>query len=128
MYVNDGLDCCGMRELSSIRDNEDPKINVLITARENLHDMGGFSLVVFSDNSKSRYKYGQKLSAFIIKNKLGAVVETPRVRNPNTGRTICGWLWQVNVSALRKFYYANAPKHDENLSEWDECTCLDCNT
>ena len=96
--------CCGIREISGVWNIDGPK-GVLKTVHSYFRGGGSCAIIMFSD--AMAYGDGAKLSAIIKKHKLGLVVETGRVHNPNSGRAIKGWLWTVNKKALKAWYKKN---------------------
>lgn len=57
-----------------------------------------FGIVMFSDST--RRGNGQKLAAYITRYKLGTIIPSDIIINPNTGRDIQAWMWQLNIPAL----------------------------
>lgn len=112
---------CGVRQLYGVRDKE-PK-EVLYEALKDVRPWGvdwqlnnmRFGIILFSDKvARPRgAKYskfgGVKFAEFVIENKLGKIISSDIITNPNTSNKIQVWVWQLNRPALIK-WYNNAAK------------------
>lgn len=59
------------------------------------------AMVCFSD--VTRGSRGTRLADYIAEKKLGPVMASQSVRNPNSGNLITVWIWHVDTNALRRF-------------------------
>lgn len=100
------LNCCGITELADICTDATPEHSLLVAGT---YDQG---LVVFSDVHTSQYKHGKALASLIKRLKLGKVVVSYTVTNPNTENRVRAWMWSVNQKALETWQDAhrNDPK------------------
>lgn len=89
--------CCGLKEIDGLQSRAIDSLEQVVQYRtKNL-----FCSVVFSDNTRWD-KRGIKLGKYIEENKLGSIVKTRSVKNPNSNNTINVWVWNINVKALFK--------------------------
>jgi len=106
MIEIEGMCCCGVREISGICG---------IKSKEVIKDFceivyGGysedprldFSFVIFTDIN--RQSYGDNLTKFIKKFKLGEVISTKSKLNPNSGNMLKVYVWWVNDKNLREWW------------------------
>lgn len=127
---------CGVRQLSGLcRDtahysasDQIPPAEVLIEAFKNSDDNDWgyhlpkavsdikFGMVIFSDST--RRGNGKKLAAFIEKKGLGKIIPSDTLVNPNTKRSIQMWIWQLNRTALIKWFKENAAEDYEQQEQW----------
>ena len=54
--------------------------------------------LIFTQASPGRY--GADLAAYIIKNKLGTILQTPSQANPNSGNKVIMFLWSLDKPNL----------------------------
>lgn len=120
-----GISCCGLRELNSISNHSTPAEALKKACSElipyNLYtpkpsnkkldiDHLEFSQVVFSQayvpGRTSKTGYGDRLMAFIEEHNLGTVVRGRTNTNPNSGNRLTVFLWAVNRAALVRWYNA----------------------
>lgn len=92
----DSIECCGIYEINGL---DTRPVNIIKGIIEHLHR--DYRLLIFHDAIK--YKRGEKLAAFIRRHKLGRVVASSTVWNPNTSRNIKMWTYYPDWKALRKF-------------------------
>lgn len=112
--------CCGLRELHGIQFGTfDPAgkeyqwshptpeeivwyVKGRMFAEANARDC---AFITFSASNEygHDYRIGDKLSAFIAKNRLGTVHKMKPARNPNSGNMLKAYLWRVNREAMKKF-------------------------
>jgi hypothetical protein len=59
--------------------------------------------------------YGDELSQYISKQKLGKVIESHRKLNPNSGNTVKVFLWQLSRGALNKWAKAHGVEEEPVL-------------
>jgi hypothetical protein len=64
-----------------------------------------FGIIIFSDSA--RRGNGKDLAKYITANKLGTVIPSEEVMNPNTKRKIQMWIWQLDRSAIIKWLKKN---------------------
>ena len=88
---------CGVRYLYNLENDPRNLIRSVIGA---LFTDPHFSQLVFSDNNG--YKNGFSLAEYIAKTPvLGTVVESPVVKNRNSGSNIQTWIWTLPPGAFR---------------------------
>jgi hypothetical protein len=105
------LNCCGVKELSYIRDSS-AKDTVLEVAQAKFYadeldkyeDMNDFAYAIFTDTNQTDYQYGNSLRNFIKENNLGTIKETSPKRNPNTGHKVKVYIWSIKSRNLKSFY------------------------
>mgnify|MGYP001609138010 CR=1 FL=1 len=91
---------CGIAELYGLSDGS-PEEMLLGTFRK-VYSSDGYplrSIILFSDATQNGW--GQALADTISANKLGTIVETPAVRNLNSGNMIKAWLFCPNYEAFK---------------------------
>lgn len=93
--------CCGIEELYDIQYG-DTVIDCVRQAKA--RSIGAVIIFSVSDDTSaySSPKIGRALAAFIRKNKLGRVSETPWAYNGNSGNKIKVFTWTVNRDNLKK--------------------------
>lgn len=121
MYINDSLDCCGMKELSHIGDHRTPQevVDSLIQQIGEEQSDEGTSLkpnaacYVFSEVGGG--KYGRRLADFIKQHDLGTVVRAKGRENPNYvgGHVIRAFLWTPSTKGFKKYVTAHFEKKVE---------------
>jgi len=62
---------------------------------------------IFSDMAHSKSCNGSRVAFFITQNKLGTLVESPTVPNPNSGNVIQTWIWTVSKREIAEFLSKN---------------------
>ena len=102
--------CCGVIEIHGIDEIEDT--NAVIRQFCEAHSEPDCGACLFTSVVRGKYTEGDKLKAFIRKNKLGKVIGMC-VRNPNTDNNVKMYLWQVNWDRL----YALVDKQEESTNE-----------
>ena len=113
-YLND-LDCCGVRELSGIRDHRTPEktLRDAFEGYEGELDDGkkclnlNFCHIIFTDVVGYRPTYGDFLAQYIEANGLGVVTFSVVRKNPNTGNQLRVWVWSLprTEGVITKWYY-----------------------
>lgn len=93
--------CCGVKELDGISAFRSAKQVMGEFYNEITNNFNCPPIILFTGVSKKGY--AQKLKLYIKRNKLGAVVNTKPVKNPNSGNLIEAFLWTVNYKALEKW-------------------------
>lgn len=128
--------CCAVKEMVSIRTEASP-VGVLENVCRHVWPKKDATLNTYRLNNYNRYskpsahyiftgvvkygtkmmssmpvKYGPDLAAYILKNKLGAVVESVpefnRVNNPS--HLIQVWVWTPDPTRLRRWWTKNNPE------------------
>ena len=74
------------------------------------------SIITFSDRIVS--PYGKALASYITENNLGEVIQTPIVRNPNSGNKIILYVWIINMKALKSWIKDN-PYKERETTGWN---------
>lgn len=95
-------ECCAIDELYGIMDDNDPVKSVMTVCEERYEEEGDQAFVMFTD-IKER-KIGKALAQYILKHKLGTIVNTRARKNPNSGNKVSVWIWGVNDRNLRAWY------------------------
>lgn len=97
--------CCGLGIIDHIGSTRD--WGAVIRAVKRTHPRRAH--YVFSQ-AESRYdlrgearKYGEEFMAFILKNKLGTVVKSRAITNPNSGNKLTVFTWTVSPTNLSRF-------------------------
>lgn len=109
--------CCGIRELNGVQQSGSVALIVLKDAARGFYEEGMgsafifFSIAQFSAQSKKR---GKELTDLIEKYKLGVVQKTHAMLNPNSGRMLTMYMWEVNKSGFQSFYKKYAQDEDED--------------
>jgi len=62
---------------------------------------------IFSDMAYSKSCNGSRVAFFITQNKLGTLVESQIVTNPNSGNAIQTWIWTVSKRQIAEFLSKN---------------------
>lgn len=105
--------CCGVNELDGV--GWDTPADALF----GLLKCGEISSrnVVFTDitrNRKRAFTGGWAFAAFLRKNHLGTVLgPSDSGRNPNTGNSVCVWVWTPNRRALDRWESAEGVRRDK---------------
>ena len=97
--------CCGTCELHDLADGPLASLAILAAWQEglikNFSDEGNViyrgnfkPIVLFTD--RTTFRNGTSLADYIRRHRLGEVVTTTPVRNPNSGAKVQGWLWRIN--------------------------------
>lgn len=112
------MTCCGLREITGLEfagDGKEAMTEFVEAAfpksrRYNFdkHEYEyiarlNFSHAVFSEAQDGAGSYGEKFSAYILKNKLGDVIASQRRVNPNSGNRLKVWIWTLNKQGLKKW-------------------------
>lgn len=108
--------CCGLGEINGIMHAKDPEANaiqILFVAfcywhfNRNKEELVRLvipaqGVLVFTQARYSKENYGEKLAAYIKKNKLGKVVKSAEGNNQNhKGSKITAYLWTLDRKAIR---------------------------
>ena len=97
-YLNQG-DCCGLREISGIARCSGPEKALENLAKGMLYD-SSWRHAVFTQ-AGTRSTYGEKFKAYILKEKLGTVVESETKVNPNSGNKLKAYVWTVDWRRMK---------------------------
>lgn len=104
VYLGKGLPaiyqthCCGIYELDGI---DLPPINSLYSIIDFCDSKDKFNMFIFTD--AIRYGSGERLRKFISRYKLGKVISSPIVYNPNSSNRIKMWIFIPNWNIMSKF-------------------------
>jgi hypothetical protein len=90
-------ECCGVYEMYGL---DRPPQNHVLKIYETFGEER-YNVFIFHD--VTLYNNGTKLRDFIKRHKLGKILATPSVHNPNTGRNVSLWTWVVNWDNLNRF-------------------------
>lgn len=106
----DIIGCCGVVEMQQLRHHETSKsaLTEIIEWRNDDGRERPFILFSQSDDANQGGNYGERFARYLVKHKLGKVVETPQMTNGNTGNECQVWLWAIDEDALREW----ADEHD----------------
>ena len=98
---------CGVRQLSGINHFHDGNTNFSIfrEVQTAIGAKGSFAFIIFSDAYRED-RGGALLAKRIVEAGLGEVGESVKTRNPNSGNTICVWVWKVTDSDFTKWIRA----------------------
>lgn len=102
MATINSTSCCGLGEIESICDTNNPKDTILEVAKSHFDENDRFAFYVFSDIE--RQINGKKLSSFILENKLGKVHKSITKRNPNTQNNLVIYTWAVAPRNFLNWY------------------------
>ncbi len=96
--------CCGHRIIDgiSVTDILDVVYTVGVANRDGVPRKNG-AFYSFTDNTfdnENDIHYGDELRDFIVSNNLGVVTSTDAMQNPNSGRRLKLYTWQVNLTPL----------------------------
>lgn len=116
--------CCGVGELKQIFTEKTPQavLKVFCKSRVDLAGTLNFNRAFYvftqafkKDSSSDQLvaRLGEKLEAFIEKNKMGTVVKTVEMANPNTTNMITVFVWSPDTSAVSKWYAKELAKKDD---------------
>lgn len=112
MYI-ENTSCCAVEDINGLSDHDTPE-EAMEEFCEHYYDghygpmspLPGlilFTAVVGYTDNKAKPSYGPNFKAFILKHRLGSVVESPlttnRQNHPN--HQIKAWLWRPNQKALQ---------------------------
>jgi hypothetical protein len=99
--------CCGMRELHGLADGRYGDPNILNRCLEAVVRPSTVrtALILFSDAVLNGY--GTSLARLLVKNNLGAVVESAIVNNHNSGNDIQAWLWAPDWNNISTYMQKN---------------------
>jgi hypothetical protein len=112
--VDEMIGCCGIGVLVDIVESRTSEDTIKEFCEYVYWDYEHkYNLMVFTDAVK--YKKGTRLAAYIIKNKLGEVVESPHAAGLH-GHAVSLWTWKVDWKALEKW----AKKHGKSESDAPE--------
>lgn len=113
------VNCCGIREISGISGHKpeavmkafakkvygDGKSHTDVWSYHYQRPHGeNWRYAVFSAaarGKKAAPRYGDALRAYILKHKLGEVVETGVAVNPNSGNNLKAYIWTVDHEAVK---------------------------
>mgnify|MGYP001598676929 CR=1 FL=1 len=118
--------CCGMDELVGI-EHSTPAETIKDVLERYLNDgETDVPLFVYSGVAKDTKSkranhahggYGEALTAYIKKHKLGTVVVSKAGINPNTGNKIKAWIWTVNNKKMLAYAKAKGIKADSDYDD-----------
>jgi len=99
MELNSNMSCCAVDEIDGLEMVDDP-----LDAMQQLLEYGvprrAFLIFTAAAGAKTGTNYGHKFAAFIVKNKLGTVTESPAMQNPNTNRYVTVFTWALNRKTM----------------------------
>ena len=107
-YIETEIQCCGIKELNGIEDNDEPD-EILGSIWEEWFENTPRAFMFFScrpldgPRIKNIFKQteGHRLASYIKTNSLGKIYKMSPKVNPNSGNRIHMWVWAVNNSAFR---------------------------
>lgn len=89
MTVLINTSCCGIEEISGLC--EEPIDTLYKLSSYTTFMDKGYCMLLFTDAVK--FKRGENFKNYIVKNKLGDVIETKRKFNPNSYNMIKAYIW-----------------------------------
>jgi len=96
---------CGIRQLEGVADcysKAETELFLYQLMNEEKHRWGErYAMLIFSDVVGDG---GGNLADYIKKKKLGKIITTPSVENPNTGNDIELFCWIMDTDACEKWY------------------------
>lgn len=93
--------CCGVRELYNLGG---PSRDIIKQVCEAINGTLNAAFYMFADNTESTN--GTKLAAYITKHKLGKLIKTPAVFNPQSQHMLEVWLWELDQEAINDYVEA----------------------
>lgn len=109
------LGCCGIKEIQGLREWTEDRFFHLLNQSN-----GYISAAWVCFNGRDDGGYVQTFRNFILKEKLGTVVDLPKVVNPNSSNLLDIGMWQIDRPALRAWYVNRLNKQNQ------KCNCADC--
>lgn len=109
MIIDYSATSCGVRQLSGINHfrEDTPNWDIFKGIQSVIGAKGSFVFITFSDVYRTAPDRGGVLLAKrIVETGIGEVGESVKTRNPNTGNTICVWVWKVSDSDFTKWMKA----------------------
>lgn len=95
--------CCGVREMAQIGgDTPEQSVMSLAEHRFEAYDHDGYAFAIFTAACKETY--GEKLAAYIKKNRLGAVKKSTWKDNPNTDNPVRVYIWELAQTNLKRWF------------------------
>lgn len=101
--------CCGLSDIDYLKGTKPKEAIAKICTDRELNDTPPFYL--FSGVVKE--KYGENFKKYILKNKLGKIIETPTRINPNSDNRIKAWVWSVNNKEIKRWAKENKKTIEE---------------
>ena len=92
----ESTECCGIEEFHNLSED----INAMIAFINDNSDKR--AMIIFHDRIGG-FNLGEKFARKIRRLKLGRVLSTPAVLNPNTGNDIKLWTWIPNWSRVEDY-------------------------
>ena len=110
------LACCGVKELHNIRygleqigaDGLIHQLAEMMYGKTRTHNCAFYLFTEVQPTSWNSGKYGVNLRDFILTNKLGTVIESDILKNPNSLNMLKVYLWQIDSDALKTFHGVKA--------------------
>jgi hypothetical protein len=90
-----------MHDLWGLREEADRVIKGIAMASRTKNAQ----IIIFSDTVNNNN--GKRIADFIVRNKLGDIIESPASKSRNTGAMIQTWMWSVWHKALQDWSKAN---------------------
>lgn len=110
-YLEGSEISCGVAQLYDMYEEGNPK-DIMKTVANEINEINA-KIILFSDVAGPK-KGGAKLAAFIGKKKLGPLISSRAVVNPNSGNKIKVWMWTVDRKKLAKY-----ETDDYRRDDWD---------
>lgn len=102
--INSTTVSCGVKQLSELRTQPQRLLQQTKNAYHPAEPFGKFSTIVFSDATSSQAQYtGTTFTKFIRDNKLGTVVKSQSIKNPNSRNKIATWVWNINWRRVNQY-------------------------
>ncbi len=98
-HINDGVECCGIKEIDRISGYLPDRI--LKDICQDWFDDTPRAFLIFSCTNTE--KAGKRLANYIKRNDLGVTHRMRPRLNPNSGNILHMWVWSVNNRKFKKF-------------------------
>ena len=104
--------CCAVKEIDGLSEYTNAKDAMLDACEElGIYNYPKYTpgFVIFTGVVNRGQRYGQNFKAFILRNKLGSVAESPaapnRINHPS--HLVKVWVWQPDPTRLQHWYKQN---------------------
>lgn len=103
------MECCGWAELNGVQNYKSIYFHHFLGTATG-YSKGAFLFTSACAADKPRSCGATRFARDLRKAELGTVTALPIFKNPNTGRTIVAYLWQVDKAALMRYCKTNKIK------------------
>ncbi len=110
------MECCGVKEFHGMSGTPKDVLMNISGDKYHRYDEEEFAYVVFTD--LARRTLGDRLSKYITNHNLGTMYNIRTRKNPNSGNKIKMWIWSLNNSKLKTWWYKHGGKKLSKSDFW----------